>query len=488
MIFNSFVYILFLVSVVSLYWWLPRRSRLFLLFAASLVFYGFWRFDFVILLLISVMVDYLAALVIGRSRDVRIRRLALMGSLVINLGLLAFFKYYYFLAGNAVGFAHVLGLELSLPTLSVLLPIGISFYTFQSISYTIDVYRGFLKPCRDYLLFANYVMFFPQLIAGPILRANEVIWQLDKRPAFALDHLSVGMRRILFGLFLKVVLADNISPWVDEGFAAPLNSLSAIDVMTLAFMFGFQIYFDFAAYSHIALGSARLMGIEFPENFNNPYIARSPRDFWKRWHISLSSWIRDYLYLPLAGARVEDRSTGGLQVATGGRSAIPEQRVFMALFATWAIMGLWHGAAWAFVLWGLWHACLVAMYRLSRSWREKQPLIVRNVGGWMLTIPLIMLAWIPFRSQSVEDTLILWGHLIDPKRWLFLGLRENTYLIAAFVMISILMLPLLKSRLDQFRLQYPQLYLPAETMVLTLVTLLVLVYLRPINQFIYFQF
>ena len=222
-----------------------------------------------------------------------------MISLITNLGLLVYFKYLIFFANNAIGFANLLGAEIDLIALKIILPLGISFYTFQTISYTVDVYRGFIKPEKIFCSICMLCNFFPQLVAGPILRAKEVIPQFVNRSSFSLDHLMIGLRFILFGLFLKVVLADNISILVDRGFIINVADLSAIDVWTLAFLFGFQIYFDFSGYSYIAIGSARMMGIVFPNNFNFPYISSSPKEFWQRWHISLSSWIRDYLYLPL---------------------------------------------------------------------------------------------------------------------------------------------------------------------------------------------
>ena len=280
------------------------------------------------------------------------------------MGLLFYFKYLAFFAQGANEIAELAGLDFSLPPLSIILPLGISFYTFQTISYTIDVYRGFIKPERNFILYSSFVVYFPQLVAGPILRAAELVDQLSRRPPFDPEDLVIGLRRIAYGLFLKVALADNIGPLVDAGFAEPAATLRALDVWTLSFLFGFQIYFDFSAYSHIALGSARLMGIHFPENFNFPYLASSPRDFWQRWHISLSSWIRDYLYLPLMGAQVHDRSTGGLPTVESGRSGFTRTR---ALFLTWGIMGLWHGANWTFVIWGLYHATLV-YFRAPHRW------------------------------------------------------------------------------------------------------------------------
>lgn len=486
MIFNSFTYIAFLVTAVCLYWLLPRTPRLLMLFAASIIFYGFWRFDFVPLLLVSIIVDYVAAIVIDRSQSAARRRFALIVSLVVNLGLLAFFKYFFFFSENAIGFAHLLGIDVKAPQWQILLPIGISFYTFQSMSYTIDVYRGFIRPCRDFVLFGTYVMFFPQLIAGPILRAREVIWQLDQRPRFDIKDVSAGIERIVGGLFLKVVLADNIAGFVNEGFAGNAAALSAIDVLTLAFLFGFQIYFDFAAYSHIAIGSARLMGIRFPENFHYPYSATSPREFWRRWHISLSSWIRDYLYLPLTGAKVEDRSTGGLASAT--RPEADGIRAIVALFVTWAIMGLWHGAAWAFVLWGVWHAMLITLYRLTSGITSRLPILLRTYGCWAWTVPMAMIGWIPFRTQSLADTLTMWSTLLNPSQYLRLGLRENYYLVAAIVMVLVLIAPHAERALQRAGRYQPGLTMATRTLALTFAIAVALVYLRPLNQFIYFQF
>lgn len=486
MIFNSFTYIAFLMAVVVLYWALPRQARLGMLLAASVVFYGFWNFLFVPLLFVSIGVDYLAARVIEASRDQARRRLALVISLVVNFALLGFFKYFYFFTDNLALGLNVLGIGFEPPAWTILLPIGISFYTFQSVSYTIDVYRGTLKPVRDVMLFANYVTFFPQLVAGPILRAGEVIWQLDKRPAFSWDDIHAGALRILGGLALKVLLADNIAPSVNQGFALDPAGLSAIDVTTLAFLFGFQIYFDFAAYSHIALGSARMMGIRFPENFNFPYSARSPRDFWRRWHISLSSWIRDYLYLPLLGTRPDTQSTGGIAQT---RVPVGQRRAATALVATWAIMGLWHGAAWTFVVWGLWHAGLVLIHRgLIRATEGRSLPGVVVLAGSAVSMFFLMLGWIPFRADGLEATFAMLGAFVDPGRWLFLGMRENVYLITFLVFVLVMLGPLfwrLAGWLGKLRA------LPAQLAVWgagTVTLAAVLVYLRPLEQFIYFQF
>jgi len=342
MIFNSLSYILLLFLVVIFYWLLPYRARLILIFTSSLVFYGFWKIAFIPILLISVFIDWWIAQKIYKCS--KKKNFFLYISLATNLGLLFYFKYLIFFANNAIGFANILGFEIDLIALNIILPLGISFYTFQTISYTVDVYRGFRKPVKDLILFSCYVTFFPQLVAGPILRAKEVIPQFINRPKFSCDYIFIGFRLILFGLFLKVVLADNVSIFVDRGFAIDIENLSAIDIWTLAFLFGFQIYFDFSGYSFIAIGSARMIGIIFPNNFNFPYISSSPKEFWQRWHISLSSWIRDYLYLPLNKKKVENRSLGGF------KKSLKSSGSKKSLFITWGIMGFWHGANWTFLL------------------------------------------------------------------------------------------------------------------------------------------
>ena len=407
-------------------------------------------------------------------------------SLLVNLGLLCYFKYLFFFADSIVSLFHIFNITITLPAINIILPLGISFYTFQTISYTIDVYRGFIPPERDFVLYGCYVTFFPQLVAGPILRAGEMIHQFVNRPLFNLYDIGIGVRRILYGLFLKVVLADNIAPLVDTGFAQPVNLMSALDVWTLAFLFGFQIYFDFSAYSHIAIGSARLMGIRFPENFNFPYMATSPRDFWQRWHISLSSWVRDYIYLPLLGVPVHDRSVGGLPVDENRQQK--SQKGNIALFVTWAIMGLWHGASWGFVCWGIYHAILIFLYRVTTPLFNNLSEGLRKIGGWMITFPLCMLGWIFFRAQNLSDAFAMYAKIVDPREYLSLGLRENYYLIAALVVMAVIACCYFKTSVIPIIRRQMLLATVIETGVFAVIVGLVFVFLRPINQFIYFQF
>lgn len=488
MIFNSVTYLVFLTIVVCLFWALPNRLRLWMILLASLTFYGFWRPEFLSIMILSAGTDFFVARRIEANEALAMRRRWLLLSLAVNLGLLFYFKYLFFAMDNAVAVLNFVGMaELRSPILDIVLPLGISFYTFQTISYTVDVYRRFIPAERDVVLYGCFVTFFPQLVAGPILRGRELLHQLEVRPAFRLDTFASGLRRILFGLFLKVVLADNIAPFVDSGFEHPVSALSALDVMTLAFLFGFQIYFDFSAYSHIAIGSARLMGISFPENFNFPYLANSPREFWRRWHISLSSWIRDYLYLPLLGAKVHDRSVGGL-AAVGEEHEESTRHPLAALFLTWAIMGLWHGANWTFVLWGLWHATSIAIYRAVSGRTIALPLYVRKVGGWAITLPVVMLAWIPFRAQTVDAAVDMFAKLVSPREWLYLGMRENTYLLATAMLIATILASLFHEHANQWLSRRKPAGFVLETAMMGAVVALVFVFLRPISQFIYFQF
>ena len=481
MVFNSLTYLLLLIIVVPFYWVLPYRARLSLIFATSITFYGFWRVEFIPVLMFSVVVDWWVALRMSAVADKQRIKLLFL-SIFTNIGLLFYFKYLMFFADNLIGFANVFGAQLDPIIINIILPLGISFYTFQTISYTVDVYRRHIDPEKNFLLYACYVTFFPQLVAGPILRAREVIKQFVERKLFSWEHIYWGLRRILYGLFLKVVLADNIAPLVDQGFRLQVETLSALDVWTLAFLFGFQIYFDFSAYSHIALGSARLLGIVFPENFNFPYMANSPRDFWRRWHISLSSWIRDYLYLPLTGAKVMDKSSGGLNIAT---SEIGKNR---ALYATWAVMGLWHGANWTFVIWGVYHAFLISVYRLISSLGRKINYRFNKIGGMIFTLPLMMLGWIPFRAESLDQTFGMWIKVFDIKGYFWLGLRENTYLITFILLVGLIFFSFLRK---VFFINSPHQSWDKQLLDFAAIAVMVasvVVFLRPINQFIYFQF
>jgi D-alanyl-lipoteichoic acid acyltransferase DltB (MBOAT superfamily) len=448
-----------------------------------MLFYALWRWEFVFLITFSAFVDYYFSLKIYDESQPSRRKLWLVLSVGTNLSLLLYFKYAYFLTTNLSSVGSLFGQDWSFSLGKIVLPLGISFYTFLSISYTLDVYRRLFIPIRDFPLYLTYVMFWPHMIAGPILRAHELIPQLVRSSDFDAEQTAQGVKRILMGLFLKVALADQLAPYVNEAFLTNPMALSALDVWTMAFAFGLQIYFDFAGYSMIAIGSAKLLGIHFPENFNWPYLATSPREFWRRWHITLSSWIRDYLYLPLSGLPFRDQSEGGLEVRVLRPDSV---RLTVALFLTWFLMGLWHGAAWTFAFWGVWHAMFVWLYRLSGTSLAVLPRIARVPGGWGVTLAISMLSWIPFRARSLGDALALLSRVFDIHAYRGLTFRENFYLMTAVIFLGML---IFRGAAELGRQAHPPMWREvAEVGLLAFAAFIVFIFLRPVEQFIYFQF
>ena len=483
MLFNSWGYLFFLAIGVGLHWLLPHRLRIYLLALMSLGFYAFWRWEFCLLMVFSAWIDYTAAAQISKTESKKSRKLWLYLSLIVNLGLLVVFKYTYFLYDNLQALGNAVGCHWADLGVQIVLPLGISFYTFQTISYTIDVYRGIQEPARNFAAFLTYVTFWPQLIAGPVLRAGEVLPQLLAKRGFCLADLGAGLERVVWGLFKKVVLADQIAGFADRAFAANPSDFSAFDVWVATFLFGFQIYFDFAGYSDVAIGSARMMGIRFPENFNWPFLATSPKDLWRRWHISLSSWIRDYLYLPLTRQPFQTKSKGGIAVATEahGKSRLG------ALFLTWFIMGLWHGAGWTFAIWGIYHAVLITAYRkipilerLPKTWPKL---------AWAIMLPLSMAGWIAFRAQTLAQAGTFYLKIVTPAAYQLKNrlLSGDAYLLTIALMLGMLALFGLRHWLDR-KPRPVWLVAVGRTFAITAAVFFILVYLRPVRQFIYFQF
>ncbi len=489
MIFNSVTFLIFFTLVSLLYWTLPSRPRYWFLFLASLVFYAFWRWEYLGILLLSAVTDYYVARGLDETpiEESKKRKRLLAISLSVNLGLLFYFKYLLFFTENFNALFEWLNATTRFPYWEIVLPFGISFYTFETISYTMDVYRGHMKAEKRFITYGLFVAFFPKLVAGPIQRASELVEQLKERPAFHWQFVADGIQRMIYGLFLKVVFADNLAPIVDEAYAMDPAALSGIDVITLGFLFGFQIYFDFAAYSHIALGAAKVLGISIPENFNFPYIATSMKEFWKRWHISLSSWIRDYLYLPLTGTKVLV-STGKGGIGQSLDNEPTAKRKNFALFATWAIMGFWHGANWTFILWGLYHAVFIFLERKLAPVRKRIPFLGSTWVTWPLTLGIAMVSWIPFRAQSLTDALVMYAKILDPRQLVGLNLRENTYLIAALMLIVFVFTWAVDEYIRPWLQTKPRISVPITILQYTVAILLIFIFLRPINQFIYFQF
>jgi D-alanyl-lipoteichoic acid acyltransferase DltB (MBOAT superfamily) len=488
MIFNSLTYLCFLTLLAPLVVFGAAPVRRAVLLLGSLLFYAFWRVDFTLLMLFSASVDYVGGLKIHATQDEAVRKRWLVTCLLINFGLLAYFKYTYFLVGSAQGLAGLVGLPFAVQLPEIILPLGISFYTFHSVSYSMDVYRRQEEPIRDYGTYVTFVTFWPAMMAGPILRINQLVPQLQnyRRPERA--AVVQGLEELLQGLFKKVVLADTLGEIVDYGFAQPPAQLGTLDVWTLAFAFGMQIYFDFAGYSRMAQGSARVMGFDLPQNFNWPYLAVSPRDFWQRWHISLSAWIRDYLYLPLMGTRpqVKGVASGGIGAAEPPARASGARRT-LALLGTWFIMGLWHGANWTFALWGLWHAGLILTYRATETARNWVPIRWRGLGGWLWTTALAMLGWVYFRAATVADANTLLRLAFDPAKLRVMSLRENQYLIVFLFFIGMLGVAAVLhwQRRHPLPLWLRFTGLTAANLVMSFSVILML---REIRQFIYFQF
>ena len=387
MAFDSIEYVLFLVAVLGLYAALPGKLRVAFLLIASLGFYAVWSVPLTSLILISGLTDYAVALALGRTDKQGRRRLLLATSLLVNLGILAYFKYKGFFLDNLVA----LGLIEDQGWAALVLPPGISFYTFQTMSYSVDVYRRELEPERDPLKFLLYVAFFPQLIAGPIERAGRLLPQFAAmaKHRLASEDIAAGLRLIIFGLFKKAVLADTCGLYVDAVFGAP-GTAGGWATIVACLAFTLQIYFDFSAYSEIAKGSARLLGVELIWNFDQPYLAANVSDFWRRWHISLSTWFRDYLYKPLGGSK---RGKG---------------RVLFNLAATMFLSGLWHGAAWNFVVWGLLHGVLLLIHHQLRdrrpfAWLRERAPRVAGVLGWTWTLHVVIVGWLLFRVEAFAD-------------------------------------------------------------------------------------
>jgi alginate O-acetyltransferase complex protein AlgI len=397
-LFNSLEFAIFFSVVLTTYWAIPHRLRWTLLLCASYFFYGSWNSHYLVLIVLSTLVDFTASYVIYGSVSQARRRAALSFSLFANLGILFYFKYLNFFADSIARLTHS---EWNL--LEVVLPVGISFYTFQTMSYTLDVYRGAIRPERHLGVFALYVSFFPQLVAGPIERSHRLLPQLVERKAFDTAGIVIGLRLALWGLFKKVVIADLVGTVVSHVYADP-HAFKGPPLVIATVFFAVQIYCDFSGYSDIAIGIARMMGFRLMTNFKQPYLARTIADFWRRWHISLSTWFRDYVYLPLGGSRV------------------PRLRWMVNIMVVFTVSGLWHGANWTFVVWGAIHGValllesMFASAGLARRTRSRLPLApaLSRLAGLIYVLSLTTLAWVFFRAESLDDA---WWIVTNLSAW-----------------------------------------------------------------------
>ena len=473
MLFNSLTFLIFAALFFSA-WPMARRGchvRWIYLVGASFVFYGWWDWRFLFLIVASGLVDFFAGL--GMEAYPRRKKLFLLFSLFGNLGSLAVFKYSSFIASNLDRMFASAGWHTSLladiPDFMLILPVGISFYTFQSMSYTIDVYRGQLKPTRNFMHFMAYLSLFPQLVAGPIVRARDLLPQLHLPGRADASARWQGLRLIVHGLFKKMVIADNLGPVVDAAFGAAAMNPSTFFWWFIMTAFAFQIYCDFSGYSDIARGLAKWMGYDFDRNFNHPYNATSLSDFWRRWHISLSTWFRDYVYIPLGGSR---------------RGAISAH---VNMWATMVLSGFWHGAAWTFVIWGALHAAYLSIERLIRwpDFVKRLPVL----GGWIATALVLVqvwVAWVFFRATSFDQALGIVVRMFSFEGGLDLGRQGPT--AAVFLTLGVLRecyCRVMPGRLEDGPSRWP----PAlDILVLAAVIAAVLFLRGPGEAFIYFQF
>lgn len=399
MLFNSTSFLIFFPVVTLLFFLLPHKFRWFLLLSASCFFYMFFKPEYILILAFTIVIDYYAGILLENETDKQKKKRYLILSLVANIGVLAVFKYYNFINDNITGLASLFGMKNNIPYLKMLLPIGLSFHTFQAMSYTIEVYRGNEKAERNFGIYALYVMFYPQLVAGPIERPQNVLHQFYVKQKFNYNNAVLGLNLIANGLFKKLVVADRLSEYVNQVYGNVGNA-STLSALIAVCFFSVQIYCDFSGYSDIARGTAKFMGFDLMINFNRPYLASSIAEFWSRWHISLSTWFRDYLYIPLGGNR-------------SGK-----WKWYRNLFLVFLISGLWHGANWTFIVWGALHGLFIVFAQITKDQRNA----IANTSGivklpgyklmnQLMVFVLVTFAWIFFRSENFHQAMAVIGKL-----------------------------------------------------------------------------
>jgi alginate O-acetyltransferase complex protein AlgI len=478
MLFNSLDFAVFLPIVFVLYWFILNgniRLQNALIVVASYFFYGWWDWRFLFLIFLSTIVDFIIAQAISAQTRSRNRKLLLLASLILNLGLLGFFKYYNFFVDNVESAFSFFGSKVTFHPMSIVLPVGISFYTFQLLSYTIDVYRRKIEPTKDLIAFGAFVSFFPQLVAGPIERATHLLPQFFNKREFNYSKSVDGLRQILWGLFKKVVIADNCATYVDRVFD-PSTEPSGSTIALGAVLFAFQIYGDFSGYSDIATGTAKLFGIDLTRNFAYPYFSRNIAEFWRRWHISLSTWFRDYVYIPLGGSQ------------TGLGASI---RNILIVFI---LSGLWHGAKWTFIIWGVVHAvCYIPLlfsghgkFMFATNSDDLTALRIRDLLKILLTFTFTTFAWIFFRSSSVSDAFTYIGTVFSNS--FFKPPASIPY--ATLLLIALFVAMEWMGRKDQYGIATIGLNWkrPARLAFYYALILVIFVFAGTPKEFIYFQF
>ena len=429
MLFNSIDFFIFLPIVFSIYWMLGRnhvKSQNLLIAISSYVFYGWWDWRFLSLILFSSLIDYSIGIALGKKEKPSTRKTLLWISICVNLGFLGFFKYYNFFVDSLINSFTFFGSELNINTLNIILPVGISFYTFQTLSYTIDVYNKKLESTKNFVGFMAFVSFFPQLVAGPIERATNLLPQFSIERKFDYRNAVDGLRQVLWGLFKKIVIADNCAKYANIIF----NNHTEYNGSTLllgAFFFAFQIYGDFSGYSDIAIGVSRLFGFDLKRNFAFPYFSRDIAEFWRRWHISLSTWFRDYLYIPLGGSR------GGLSMKIRNT------------FVIFIVSGFWHGANWTFVIWGVLNAIYFLPLLLTKKNRVNTNLVaegkhfpsIKEFGQMTFTFFITLIAWVFFRADNVTHAFSYLQHMFTATMFSQLEILPSTIFILVIFFIII---------------------------------------------------
>ncbi len=432
MLFNSLDFAIFLPVVFAFYWFITNRNlnlQNLLIVAASYIFYGWWDWRFLGLIVFSTIIDYLVGLKLRKEKSVVYRKVFLWTSILVNLGLLGFFKYYNFFLDNFLTAFIFFGQEIEATSLNIILPVGISFYTFQTLSYTIDIYRKKLEPTDNFLAFSAFVSFFPQLVAGPIERASNLLPQFDEKRSFDYSRAVDGMRQILWGLSKKIVIADNCAEYANSIFNN-VDDQSGGTLVLGALFFTFQIYGDFSGYSDIAIGTSRLFGFRLTQNFSFPYFSRDIAEFWRRWHISLSTWFRDYLYIPLGGSRVN------------------KYKAIRNTFIIFIVSGFWHGASWTFVFWGLLNAIYFVPLLITNSNRKHLDTVAKGriipnskeFLKMLITFSLTVFAWIFFRAENMDHALnYISGIYNDPGTLLLFSLywKHNTIITLIIIFLVI---------------------------------------------------
>ena len=482
MLFNSLEFLIFLPIVFILYWFVFKKLHIqnLLVVVTSYIFYGWWDWRFLILIFITTLFSYASGILIDKYRDKG--KLICAGNIIINLIILGYYKYFNFFADNLNLLFSQFGYQLDWVTLDIILPVGISFYTFQALSYTIDVYRKDTQATKDFIAFTSFISFFPQLVAGPIERSTNLLPQFLKPRTFDYNNAVIGLRQILWGFFKKIIIADNAAFLANEIFDNYQNANGSL-LLLGALFFTFQIYGDFSGYSDIAIGTARLFGISLKKNFNLPYFSRDISEFWRRWHISLNKWFIDYVYIPLGGSRIS--------------KSVSIRNVLIVFL----LSGLWHGANWTFIAWGAYNGVLIVLLILIGKNKKRENIIspnkfipsLKEIGEITITFGLVMLGWILFRAESIT---MAWDYILNmcnssiiaiPNfREIGIGLIKLTYTIGFIIILQVVDWI---QRKQDFGLEISNIkYRPIRWSIYLFIILIFTIFAGGQETFIYFQF